>query len=183
MPPKLLACIGFLYKVVHKNGRLRKFNRSREIGFNFLRCPETLFISHEEANFLFSVFRVVQGEAKNTKNNGVLQGKFCIFTFPKDWHFSWKMNIRMSDQTVTFRSPSSFVLVTSKLAFSLHASQRCLAGTTKNVWVRAQNSAKINFLPPRLKTYLAWTFLFLRSFLNNYPWTFEKNSFFKKLWV
>ena len=26
MPPKLLACIGFLYKVVHKNGRLRKFN-------------------------------------------------------------------------------------------------------------------------------------------------------------
>ena len=36
MPPKLLACIGFLYKVVHKIGRLRKFNRSREIEFNFL---------------------------------------------------------------------------------------------------------------------------------------------------
>ena len=36
MPPKVLACIGFLYKVVHKNGRLRKFNRSREIEFNFL---------------------------------------------------------------------------------------------------------------------------------------------------
>ena len=35
MPPKLLACIRFLYKVVHKNGRLRKFNRSREIEFNF----------------------------------------------------------------------------------------------------------------------------------------------------
>ena len=35
MPPKLLACIGFLYKVVHKIGRLRKFNRSREIEFNF----------------------------------------------------------------------------------------------------------------------------------------------------
>ena len=32
----LLACIGFLYKVVHKIGRLRKFNRSREIEFNFL---------------------------------------------------------------------------------------------------------------------------------------------------
>ena len=31
VPPKLLACIGFLYKVVHKIGRLRKFNRSREI--------------------------------------------------------------------------------------------------------------------------------------------------------
>ena len=35
MPPKLLACVGFLYKVVHKIGRLRKFNRSREIEFNF----------------------------------------------------------------------------------------------------------------------------------------------------
>ena len=35
MPPKLLACIRFLYKVVHKIGRLRKFNRSREIEFNF----------------------------------------------------------------------------------------------------------------------------------------------------
>ena len=35
MPPKLLAYIRFLYKVVHKNGRLRKFNRSREIEFNF----------------------------------------------------------------------------------------------------------------------------------------------------
>ena len=36
VPPNLLACIGFLYKVVHKIGRLRKFNRSREIEFNFL---------------------------------------------------------------------------------------------------------------------------------------------------
>ena len=35
MPPKLFACIRFLYKVVHKIGRLRKFNRSREIEFNF----------------------------------------------------------------------------------------------------------------------------------------------------
>ena len=36
MPTKLLACMGFLYKVVHKISRLRKFNRSREIKFNFL---------------------------------------------------------------------------------------------------------------------------------------------------
>ena len=34
--PKLLACIGFLCKVVHKSGRLRKFNCAREIEFNFL---------------------------------------------------------------------------------------------------------------------------------------------------
>ena len=33
--PKLLAYIRFLYKVVHKNGRPRKFNCSREIKFNF----------------------------------------------------------------------------------------------------------------------------------------------------
>ena len=36
LPPKLLACIGFLYKVVQKIGLLRKFNRSREIELNFL---------------------------------------------------------------------------------------------------------------------------------------------------
>ena len=36
VPPKLVACVGFLYKVVHKTGRLRKFNRSSEIEFNFI---------------------------------------------------------------------------------------------------------------------------------------------------
>ena len=36
-------------------------------------------------------------------------------------------------------------------------------------------------LPLWLETYLAWTFLFLCSFLNNYPWTFGKKSFFNKL--
>ena len=35
MPLKLLTCIRFLYKVVHKIGRLRKFNHAREIEFNF----------------------------------------------------------------------------------------------------------------------------------------------------
>ena len=175
-------------------------------------------------------FRVRQ----NTKNNGVLQGKFCIFTCPKDWHFSWKMNIRMS-LTKHSQTPASlflawrfdlypkvflkgyerrskvllvsvsalsefspsvmpfklewviktshfallalYFLITSKLAFSLIASQRCPARTAKNVWVRAQNSAKNNFLPLWLETYLAWIFLFLRSFLNNYPWTSEKIRF------
>ena len=51
----------------------------------------------------------------------------------------------------------------------------------KNVWFRMENSAKNNFLPLYLKTCSAWKFLFLCSFLNNYPWTFEKNSFFNKL--
>ena len=43
VPPNLLACIRFLYKVVHKNGRLRKFNRSREIEFNFFTAW-TIFV-------------------------------------------------------------------------------------------------------------------------------------------
>ena len=34
--PKLLDCIGFLYKVEHKIGRLRKFNCAHEVEFNFL---------------------------------------------------------------------------------------------------------------------------------------------------
>ena len=44
MPRKLLACIRFLYKVVHKIGRLRKFNRSREIEFNFF-AAWTIFMT------------------------------------------------------------------------------------------------------------------------------------------
>ena len=72
-----------------------------------IKVSRDTFISHENANFPFSVFRVVQGEAKTPKINGLLQSKFCIFTCPRDWHFSWKMNIGMSDQNVTFRSPGS----------------------------------------------------------------------------
>ena len=48
VPPKLLAW--FLYKVVHKIGRLRKFNRAREIEFNFLTAVSmklgTLVVHH-----------------------------------------------------------------------------------------------------------------------------------------
>ena len=40
---------------------------------------------------------------------------------------------------------------------------------------------KNNFLPQCLETSFAWNFLFLCSFLNNYPWTFEKKLFFNKL--
>ena len=49
----------------------------RHAGIVPLRCPETLFISHENANFLFSAFRVVQGEAKTPKIMGVA-GQSCI---------------------------------------------------------------------------------------------------------
>ena len=67
--------------------------------------------------FSFFSFESGSGWGKNTKNNEVLQGKFCIFTCPKNWHFSWKMNIRMSDQNVTFRSPGS-LFFSHQLAFA-----------------------------------------------------------------
>ena len=143
-----------------------------------LRCPETLFISHEDANFLFSVFRVVHGETKTPKIMGCCRANFTflhalkIGTFRGKWTFEWVI------KTSHFVRLPLYFLIISKLAFCIIACQRCLAGTANNVWVRAQNSAKNNFLSLRLETYLAWTFLFLYSFLNNYPrdiW--KKNRF------
>ena len=46
--------------------------------FTNLRCPETLFISHENAFFPFSVFTVVQGEAKTPKIMGCCRGSFAF---------------------------------------------------------------------------------------------------------
>ena len=43
-----------------------------------LRCPGTLFISHENANFLFSVVRMVQGEAKKPKIMGCCRANFAF---------------------------------------------------------------------------------------------------------
>ena len=112
-----------------------------------LRCPETLFISHEIANFLFSVFRVVQGEAKTPKIMGCCRANFAflhalkIGTFRGKWTLAWVI------KTSHFVLLALYFLITGKLAFSLIAFQRCLARTAKNVWVRAQNSAKNNFLP------------------------------------
>ena len=57
--------------------RMRPTHNSR--GNNAeLRCPETLFISHEKANFLFSVFRVVQGEEKTIKIMGCCRANFAF---------------------------------------------------------------------------------------------------------
>ena len=57
------------------------------------------------------------GWGQNTKNNGVLQGIFCIFTCPKEWHFSWKMNIRMSVQNLTILSPGSLFFNQQRTCF------------------------------------------------------------------
>ena len=128
-------------------------------------------------------FRVVQGEAKTPKIVGCCRASFAFLHPLKIGSFRGKWTLEWVIKTSHFVLLALYFLITSKLAFSLIASQRCLARTAKNVWVRAQNSAKNSFLPLRLETYLAWTFVFLRSFLNNYPWTSEKNLSFNKLWV
>ena len=96
----------------HRHGRFCNVSRGREE-------IQRHFISHEHANFLFSVFRVVQGEAKTPKIMGGLQGNFCIFTCLKDWHFSWEMNIRMSVQNLTILSPGSLFFNQQQTCFFL----------------------------------------------------------------
>ena len=60
-----------------------------------LSCPETLLISHENANFLFSVVRMVQGEAKTPKIMGCCRANFAflpalkIGTFRGKWTLEW----------------------------------------------------------------------------------------------
>ena len=71
-----------------------------------LRCPETLFISHENANFLFSVFRVGQGETQTPKiiwccranfaflpalKIGTLRGKWT-----SEWVFKTSLFVRLA---------------------------------------------------------------------------------------
>ena len=107
-----------------------------------LRCPETIFISHENATFLFSVFGVVQEEAKTPKLMGCCKAKFAfshalkIGTFRGKWTLEWVI------KTSHFVLLALYFLITKNLAFSLIASERCVARTAKNVWDRVQNSAK-----------------------------------------
>ena len=64
VPTKSLAYIRFLYKVVHKIGRLRKFNCSSEIEFNFFNrldylyetwhtCSSCSWLQNVASDFLF----------------------------------------------------------------------------------------------------------------------------------
>ena len=86
--------------------------------FSIIRCPETLFISHENANFLFSAFSIIQGETKTPKIMGCCRANFRIFTCLEDGHFSWKMNIGVTVQNLTFRSPgSSYFLIHGQVVF------------------------------------------------------------------
>ena len=85
--------------------------------FERLRCPETFFISHENANFLFSVFRVVQSEAKTPKIMGCCRANFAflhalnIGTFRGKWTLKWVF------KTSHFVCLALHFLITSKHAF------------------------------------------------------------------
>ena len=120
---------------------------------------------------------------KHQKITGCCRAIFALLHALKIGTFRGKWTLEWVFKTSHSVCLALYFLINSKLVFSLIVSQRCLAGTAKNVGFKAQSSAKNNFLPQWLETYLAWTFLFLCSFLNNYPWTFGKNSFFNKLWV
>ena len=96
-----------------------------------LRCPETLFISHENANFLFSVFRVVQSEAKTPKIMGCCRANFAFLHALKIGTFRGKRTSEWVIKTSHFVLLALYFLITSKLAFSLIASQQCLARTAK----------------------------------------------------
>ena len=99
MPPKLLTCIRFLYKVVHKNGRLRKFNRSREIEFKvssdtILGLGATLiFKLFKMKLFRASQHSVVHIEALLTSNQSPVQ---CIQKFFSQILFDFKRMVSYS---------------------------------------------------------------------------------------
>ena len=142
-----------------------------------MKVSRDTFHFHENANFLLSVSGVVQGEAKTPKIMGWCRANFALLHAQKIGTFRGKWTLEWVFKTSHFVRLALYFLVNSEIAISLHVPQRCLAETAKNVSVRSQNRAKNNFLPLRLETYSDWTFFFLCSFLNNYPWTLEKFVF------
>ena len=87
--------------------RSNKAERKNHFESEHFKVSRDTFHFPWKRKFSFFSLQSGSGWGQNTKNNGVLQGKFCIFTCPKDWHFSWKMNNRLSVQNVTFRLPGS----------------------------------------------------------------------------
>ena len=111
--------------------RITSSFQKRQADQDILRCPGTLFISHENANFLFSVFRVVQGEAKTPKIMGCCRANFAFLHTLKIGTFRGKWTLEWVIKTSHFALLALYFLITSKLAFSLIASQRCPARTAK----------------------------------------------------
>ena len=82
-----------------------------------LRCPETPFLSHENTNFLFSVFRVVQGEAKTSKIMGCCKANFAFLRALKIGTFRGKWTLEWVFKTSYFFRLALYFLINSKLAF------------------------------------------------------------------
>ena len=101
----------------------------------YLRCPETLFISHEHANFLFSVFSVAQGEAKTPKIMGCCRAIYAFLLSLKIGTFRGKWTLEWVFKTSQFFRLALYFLINSKLAFSLHVSERCLTGNCKKILI------------------------------------------------
>ena len=87
-------------------------------GSRSLRCPGTLFISHEHAIFLFSVFRMVQGEAKTPKIIGCCRAIFAFLHALKIGTFRGKWTLEWVFKTSQFFRLALYFLINSKLAFS-----------------------------------------------------------------
>ena len=98
-----------------RNGK--KHWKLRTVPKVLLRCPETLFISHENANFLFSVFRVVQGEAKTPKIMGCCRANFAFLHALKIGTFRGKWTSEWVFKTSHFFRLALYFLINSKLAF------------------------------------------------------------------
>ena len=118
--------------------------------------PGTLFISHEHANFLFSVFRVVQGEAKTPKIMGCCRAIFAFLHALKIGTFRGKWTLEWVFKTSQFFRLALYFLINSKLAFFFACFWTMPNGNCKKIWFGAQNSVKNNFLLLRLETSLAW---------------------------
>ena len=67
-----------------------------------LRCPETHFIFHEKANFLFSAFSIFQGETKTPKRKVCFTGNFAFLPDLKIGTFLWKLSLWVTVKTSHF---------------------------------------------------------------------------------
>ena len=81
--------------------------------------------------FFFSVFRVVQGEAKTPKIMGCCRAVFAFLHALKIGTFRGKWTSEWVFKTSQFCRLALYFLINSNLAFSLHVSERCLTGTAK----------------------------------------------------
>ena len=96
------------------------------------------------------VIGIVQDETKTPRIMACCGGKFCSFTSLEDWRalFRGKWTLEWVSKASLFVCLALYFH--SKNIPSLHVSHLCPARTVKNVWFRAQNSAKNNCLKTNL---------------------------------